>query len=60
MDTWTVQAGYPVIHVVRDYAAKTAKISQVSRVLLAASIFISQFANKVKIEVKRAENLIKF
>ncbi|XP_050507042.1 aminopeptidase N-like [Diabrotica virgifera virgifera] len=28
MDTWTVQTGYPVINVMRDYSKKSASISQ--------------------------------
>lgn len=29
MDTWTVQTGYPVITVTRDYAIESAEINQV-------------------------------
>lgn len=28
MDTWTLQKGYPVINVMRDYNAKTMKLTQ--------------------------------
>ncbi|XP_016952805.1 aminopeptidase Ey [Drosophila biarmipes] len=28
MDSWTLQTGYPVINVTRDYSAKTAKLNQ--------------------------------
>ena len=28
-DTWTLQMGYPLITVVRDYAAGTAQVTQV-------------------------------
>ncbi|XP_019878515.1 aminopeptidase N isoform X3 [Aethina tumida] len=28
MDSWTVQTGYPVVNVIRDYKGKTAKLSQ--------------------------------
>lgn len=31
MDTWTLQTGYPVIRVTRDYDAGTASIVQVMR-----------------------------
>lgn len=33
MDTWTRQAGYPVITVTRDYAMKTADIRQVLHII---------------------------
>lgn len=29
MDTWTLQAGYPVLKVIRDYSANTVTLSQV-------------------------------
>ncbi|XP_052844757.1 aminopeptidase Ey-like [Drosophila gunungcola] len=37
MDSWTLQTGYPVINVTRDYEAKTAKLSQ-KRYLLNTNI----------------------
>lgn len=30
MDTWTIQTGYPVVTVTRNYELKTAALSQVS------------------------------
>lgn len=38
MDTWTLQTGFPVVKVVRNYNDKTAKLTQVSFHILAKFI----------------------
>lgn len=37
MDTWTLQTGYPVITVTRDYKLKNADIDQVSSIIFIPS-----------------------
>jgi aminopeptidase N len=45
MDTWTLQTGYPIITVTRDYQRGTATITQVSSVTL--SHYYTAFLVKV-------------
>lgn len=41
MDTWTLQTGFPLITVTRDYEGRTAFVSQVRKFLVITSGFVS-------------------